>query len=91
MNKTPMHIDIAVDRVNKQIQLACLNSTPTLERYPSTQSPDATRPLPARIAGVFYGYLEKQDGTVPMAPLAGEAAAQEVNVTEQAVPVSLIT
>ena len=86
-----MHIDIAVDQVNKQIQLACLNSTPTLERYPSTQSPDATRPLPARIAGVFCGYLEKQDGTVPMVPLAGEAAAQEANVTEGAVPVSLMT
>jgi len=81
-------IDIAV---NQRIQLACLNSRPTPERYPSTRSPDATRPLPTKIGVVFCGYLEKQDGIVPMAPLVGEAAAQEVNVTEQAVPVSLIT
>ena len=76
--------------VNQVIQLACLNLNP-LPNNISTRSLDATGPLPARISGVFCWYLGKQDGTVPMVPLVGEAAAQEVNVTEEAVPVSFIT
>lgn len=64
------------------MQLACLNSRPTPERYPSTRSPDAITPLPARIAVVFCDYLRKQGGIVRMVPLAGEMAAQEVNVSE---------
>jgi hypothetical protein len=86
-----MHVGIAVNQVSKRIQLACLNSIPTPEQYLSTRSPDATRPLPAIISGVFCSFRGKQDGTVSMVPLVGEAAAQEVNVTEEAVPVSLIT